>query len=268
MNVSWTGRVTMATGKNVPVGSTCKMESTITSGSDASLRLSAFVVRCGDTKIYDGTTMTAGMREHGEDTAQQLGKKEGTVVFDLAEYKDTGTGSTPQVTFDGAKGRGYVWHDYPDAFRIELTFSRVSAPVEMAPMGELGKAALSMRARVRGVSGRVRPTVGTECIMHASPSSRDRCYVSVDCGAAGVLYGAAPFESVVKCNAVAAAAGSAPLELTDSTPSKDDDDPRLHYAASDGAITVADEPKSGASWSVDLMPIDGPGAASTSDGGK
>lgn len=263
LKVTWPAQVRLSSGAREAVGSTCAIDAEVTDrGSLPSLRNVS--VRCGEHVLYDSTKPIYGMREKGSSVAQETGKKPGTLVFN-AQYKDTGTGDTPQLTIDGTKGTAYVWHDYPEAFRLELTFSRASTPIVSEPLGTLGRAAMDRSMRVRQVHGRAAPAVGTMCRLRAMPQSSRKCLVIVDCGAAGALFGGPPFSSRTSCNADDVASGKAKLlDLDDPQGSKDDEDPRLHFFNAPGAepvdgggvLTVADEPKAGGAWSVELVPVD------------
>jgi hypothetical protein len=121
--------------------------------------------------------------------------------------------------------------------------------------------------RVRQVRGRAAPSVGTVCRLRAMPKESRKCFVTVDCGAAGPLFGGPPFGAQTSCNADDVANGKAKLlDLDDPLGSKDDADPRLHFfnsaapdavdAGGSGVLTVADEPKTGGAWSVELVLAD------------
>ena len=267
VKATWPARVRLSTGTasaQAAVGAACAIDADV--GEQGNLpSLQTVVVRCGEHVIYDSTKKSTGMRAHGSFVRQISGKERGTLLFDV-NYTDTGTGEAPQIKIDGSKGTVFLWHDYPEAFRIELTFARPSSPVTSAPLGKLGVAALDRTARVRQVRGRAVPAVGTMCTVHAMPEDTRNCFVSVDCGPGAALFGVAPFSATATCNATDVQNGSARiLDLDDPNGSAETatgGDPRLNLFTPPGrlptdaepdVLTVADEPKNGAAWSVELV---------------
>lgn len=270
VKATWPARVRLSTGTSsaqIAAGAACAIDADV--GEQGNLpSLQTVAVRCGEHVIYDSKKTSTGMRAHGSFVRQIAGKERGTLLFDV-NYTDTGTGETPQIKIDGSKGTVFLWHDYPEAFRIELTFARPSSPVTSAPLGKLGIAALDRTARVRQVRGRAVPAVGTTCTVHAMPDDTRNCYVSVDCGQGGALFGVTPFSATATCNATEVANGTARiLDLDDPNGSAETatgGDPRLNLFTPPGrlptdaqpdVLTVADEPKNGAPWSVELVLLD------------
>ena len=275
VKATWPARVRLSTGTSsaeTAIGTACSIDADVSEQGNLPT-LGNLAVRCGEHVIYDSTKTSAGMRQHGSYVRQIAGKERGTLLFDVS-YTDTGTGDAAQIKIDPRKGTVFLWHDYPDAFRIELAYARPSSPVSSPPLGALGVAALDRTARVRQVRGRAAPSVGTMCTVHAMPEDTRTCYVSVDCGAGAALFGVAPFSATATCNAADVAKGKARiLDLDDPNGSNEiatGGDPRLNLFTPPGrlptdavpdVLTVADEPKGAAPWSVELVLLEAGDAA-------
>jgi hypothetical protein len=280
VKATWPARVRLSSGTTsaqTAVGAACVIDADV--GEQGNLpSLQTVAVRCGERVLYDSRKTSTGMRAHGSFVRQIAGKERGTLLFDV-NYTDTGTGEAPQIKVDGSKGTVFLWHDYPEAFRIELTFARPSSPVTSAPLGKLGVAALDRAARVRQVRGRAAPAVGTMCTVHAMPEDTRSCYVSVDCGPGGALFGVTAFSATATCNAADVANGTARiLDLDDPNGSAEatGGDPRVNLFTPPGrlptdaepdVLTVADEPKNGAPWSVELVLLEAGADAGAGGGG-